>query len=393
MVVLPQRNSPLKHRSTVTFHALGGRKEADEMCASPQMKANSLLGTIEINEADCSPQVPLHLYVQVWKGACWKVVRMSTGKSPEPSVSPDYVPAVDLNADAPQPKRMPRPAAVTSGCSSRVRERSRSIRSHSSGQHGDAAFSREDTEVQCLRTRLDELEALHEAVPALRDLQRFLSQELPSLHGSGTLHQIPVLAIRWTHDTIDGRGIFLHGEYKAQSIYKLVDSIFRGEKAIEELDEPLDIVRYEGNLYCLRNRRCTAFSLVQGTRRDELVQVPCHLFDLGRGERDSQGEDVDRKFWKAFTGQSSKGRRIELRWMGHQQNLPLHNHAPLFGVAPLLKGLPASGSRYEQQVRSLHTRHPEMDVKTLLRLKQRCSSTAHSEFSFTGELSVRGGSQ
>ena len=40
----------LDHRSTVTFHA-------------PQ-HSNSRLGTIRINEADCSPQVPLYLYVQ-----------------------------------------------------------------------------------------------------------------------------------------------------------------------------------------------------------------------------------------------------------------------------------------------------------------------------------------
>ena len=85
-------------------------------------------------------------------------------------------------------------------------------------------------------------------MPALRELRSFQSHELPSLQGAGTLASIPVLAIRWTHDTIDGRSIFLHGRHQGQSIYKLVDQVFRGNMPIEDLDAPLDIVRYEGKL-------------------------------------------------------------------------------------------------------------------------------------------------
>ena len=59
-----------------------------------------------------------------------------------------------------------------------------------------------------------------------------------------------------------------------------MDKLFRDDSAVEDLDAPLDIVRYEGKLYSLRNRRATVFSMVQGTRRDKLVNVPCRLFDL-----------------------------------------------------------------------------------------------------------------
>ena len=39
----------------------------------------------------------------------------------------------------------------------------------------------------------------------------------------------------------------------------------RGEMAAEDLDDPLDVVRYDGELYSLRNRRHTAFSVAQAT--------------------------------------------------------------------------------------------------------------------------------
>ena len=43
-------------------------------------------------------------------------------------------------------------------------------------------------------------------------------------------------------------------------------SSWRGNMPIEDLDAPFDIVRYEGKLYSLRNRRTPAFSMVNGAR-------------------------------------------------------------------------------------------------------------------------------
>ena len=130
--------------------------------------------------------------------------------------------------------------------------------------------------------------------------------------------------------------------------------------------------------------------MLQGTRRDELLRVPCRLYDLYQYERDSQGQPVDRSFWKAFTGHESGGQRVKLKWLPHGVNKPLHNGAPLFGIGAPLQGMPAGGTRYQQQVLAVHRRHPEMDVATLLRLKQRPSQTARSEFSYTAGSQVSG---
>ena len=49
------------------------------------------------------------------------------------------------------------------------------------------------------------------------------AQELQSLCDEDRLHQIPVLPIRWTHDTIDGRSIF-QWAIKGKSLYDSDDS-------------------------------------------------------------------------------------------------------------------------------------------------------------------------
>ena len=49
------------------------------------------------------------------------------------------------------------------------------------------------------------------------------------------------------------------------------------------------------------------WSMVQGTRRDELMRIPCRLFDLGCRERDSEGDFIDTKFWEAYTTRAIVG--------------------------------------------------------------------------------------
>ena len=156
------------------------------------------------------------------------------------------------------------------------------------------------------------------------------------------------------------------------------------------MDDALDVVGHEGKLYSLRNRRQTAFSMLQAARRDELIRIPCRLFDLERGEIDSQGSPVDRSFWRAFSGRTSDGQRVELKWMPHRVNVPMHHGAPLFGVGAPLLSVNAASTRHQQQVRALHQRQPQMDVETLLRLKQRPSHSARSEFSHTASLRSAG---
>ena len=135
------------------------------------------------------------------------------------------------------------------------------------------------------------------------------------------------------------------------------------------MDDALDVVGHEGKLYSLRNRRQTAFSMLQAARRDELIRIPCRLFDLERGEIDSQGTPVDRSFWRAFSGRTSDGQRVELKWMPHRVNVPMHHGAPLFGVGAPFLGVNAANTGHQPQVRALHQRHTEMDVETFATAK------------------------
>ena len=73
-----------------------------------------------------------------------------------------------------------------------------------------------------------------------------------------------------------------HDEHANQSMYKLLDQLFRGTKTLRDL-EPLDVVRRDGDLFALRNRRQTILSMLQGAFRTELIKVPLRIYDLGSG--------------------------------------------------------------------------------------------------------------
>ena len=59
-------------------------------------------------------------------------------------------------------------------------------------------------------------------------------------------------------------------------------------------------------------------------------------FDIVCAERESKGEVIDNKLWKAHPNRIS-GMRIDLRWMRHGQNTPLRHSAHLFGIAESVK--------------------------------------------------------
>ena len=55
-------------------------------------------------------------------------------------------------------------------------------------------------------------------------------------------------SMRWTYDTVDGPAILRHDQHAGQSIYKSLDQFGRGDKPVEDLGSPLDVVRHEGKL-------------------------------------------------------------------------------------------------------------------------------------------------
>ena len=173
------------------------------------------------------------------------------------------------------------------------------------------------------------------------------------------------MSIRWSHDTVDSRACFAHDAHAGQSMYKLLDQVWRGVKRVSDF-EPMDVVRHEGKIYTLRNRRHTVFSMLQRACRDILVMMPVRLYDRG------DYKWVEDKFTSTFTTRSRDGLGIRLKSFEHGANVAMHQGAPAFGVN-------IGGSHWEQQVMKLADQHPhEVDANMLLRLKQRLSSTGSS---------------
>lgn len=93
--------------------------------------------------------------------------------------------------------------------------------------------------------------------------------------------QVPVLALRFTHRTINAD--FAFGEdhdNRQESIMKLFFNLFGGRTCPDQLPEPLHVFKHRGpdghvGLYSRNNRRLLALLMYQAVRRDELIKVPC----------------------------------------------------------------------------------------------------------------------
>ena len=100
------------------------------------------------------------------------------------------------------------------------------------------------------------------------------------------------------------------------------------------------------------------------------MTVPVRIYDKSDYAWESE------KFRRAFTTGTRDGLGIEFKWHP-QSSIPMHHGAPVFGVG-------VGSTRYVDQVKQLGNMHPsEVDVGMLLRLKQRPSRIAPSEFSLT----------
>ena len=84
---------------------------------------------------------------------------------------------------------------------------------------------------------------------------------------------VPVLALRFAHDTINNKMMFGSGGREDDSIYKFVDQLIRGTKT--KSDDDLEIIVKDGKIYSLSNRRLAAFLMYQSLRREEAVFVNC----------------------------------------------------------------------------------------------------------------------
>ena len=134
-----------------------------------------------------------------------------------------------------------------------------------------------------------------ELLPHLRDLERLniaalsvVPLDTPQSEARSTL--LPVSAIRFTHDTIDGRATFMHDENGQDkhvgdrtSIYQTLDELWRGRVKPEDLP-PLEVVLCDGKLWSMNNRRLADLKF-QALSQHETVRVTCIL----RSPRKSAG--------------------------------------------------------------------------------------------------------
>jgi len=123
-----------------------------------------------------------------------------------------------------------------------------------------------------------------QVLPQLYELRCFLEGEpyFPDPQKSVRM-SIPVLALRWTHQAVNGSLAFADG----RSIFGLFERLFRGTLAPEKV-EPLHVYIHTGTdgvpgLYSRSNRRLLALMMFQATQRDVLVCATCNLYSRPDG--------------------------------------------------------------------------------------------------------------
>jgi len=168
------------------------------------------------------------------------------------------------------------------------------------------------------------------ATECIRDL-------LAKDHAAGKLVMVPVLALRWTHDEVNRNMTFKRafdrgGARGEASVYALVRDLLAtwhprrdvSLTAPEDLDEPLDVCVFDGQLWSLSNRRLAALMMFQSLVPQKVVRAQgrlCSAFSwrfYGAWQTTTAGLAV-----APFRGES------------------LHLGAPLFGAG-------AAGSRAPQ---------------------------------------------
>jgi hypothetical protein len=193
-------------------------------------------------------------------------------------------------------------------------------------------------------------------LPHLRDLERLNIAQLhvvpldaPRSEVRSTL--LPVSAIRFTHDTVDGRAIFLHDEAgqskpldDRHSIYQTLDQLWRGCVKPEDLPA-LEVVLCDGKLWSLSNRRLADLKMLQMLQQQQTVWVACVLRPPSHPKfRWAKTTDTD-------------GLSIRLSCIG--DNIPFHMGAPAFNQA----------AQATNGLKRLVRKHPEVDSSFLRKVK------------------------
>jgi len=126
--------------------------------------------------------------------------------------------------------------------------------------------------------------------PAERETVRWLQEELPWWVNESTWEQrreqpvaVPVFAVRFTHAFVNASLAFGDEHGNAQeNILKLYEQLFRGRVELSEI-EPLvvklpEACRGDLGIRSRNNRRLLALRMLQSSRLDECLKVPCRLY-------------------------------------------------------------------------------------------------------------------
>lgn len=133
--------------------------------------------------------------------------------------------------------------------------------------------------------------------PAERETARWLQEELPWWVKESTTKQrrkpvaVPIFAVRFTHRFVNASLAFGDEHGNAQeNILKLYEQLFRGRVELSEI-EPLVVKLPETceddfGIRSRNNRRLLALRMLQSSRLDECLKVPCYLKSHQDYERD-----------------------------------------------------------------------------------------------------------
>ena len=153
-----------------------------------------------------------------------------------------------------------------------------------------------------LRQEIRELRARGAVVPGVlspaeRETARWLQEELPWWVKESTTKQrrkpvaVPIFAVRFTHRFVNASLAFGEEHGNAQeNILKLYEQLFRGRVELSEI-EPLVVKLPETceddfGIRSRNNRRLLALRMLQSSRLDECLKVPCYIKSHQDYERD-----------------------------------------------------------------------------------------------------------
>ena len=193
--------------------------------------------------------------------------------------------------------------------------------------------------------------------PYMIEVQDF-ARTIPNMTPSDEPVMVPVAVLRFTHHSVNADLAFGEShENKQESIFKLVDALFRGHIQPEHI-EPLDVFLHhdpDGHraLFSRNNRRLFALFCNQAVRRDTTIRVPCRVYlSSDRRRSPAPGKTLAQWFAEGYDEQGSRdgcnGRGLSI-WPRPVASTSRHRGYDLFNPPVVTqRALERLASRHEE---------------------------------------------